>query len=74
MSIISAMQRKRFQADFEKFQEMCETGIIKNLVDHKKRFGFLPSSLWKVLLKFFLRANPIPISKKNLIRISSLRF
>ena len=34
--------------------------MIEILIDYKKRLGFLPNSLWKVFLEFFLQVNPIP--------------
>ena len=73
-SIILAKKWKHFWADFEKFQEMCETWIIENVSWSQKRLGFLPSSLWKVFLKLVLQVNPIPIRKKQRQSISSSRF
>ena len=35
--------------------------MIENVSWSQKRLGFLPSSLWKVFLKFFLPVTPIPI-------------
>ena len=43
----------------------CAKTWSKTLVDHKKRLGFLPSSLWKVFLRFFLQVKPIPIRKDS---------
>ena len=47
---------------------------IENVNWSQKRLDILPSSLWKVYLKFFLQMNPIPMRKKQLLSIRSSRF
>ena len=46
-------------------RKCAKTWIIENISWSQKRLGFLPSSLWKVFLKFFLQVNPIPIRKNS---------
>ena len=64
-SIILAKTMETFRADFEKFQEMCETWIIENVNWSQTRLGILPSSLWKVFLKFFFQMNRKPMRKNS---------
>ena len=64
-SIILAKKMETFRADFEKFQEMCETWIIENVNWSQTRLGILPSSLWKVFLKFFFQMNRKPMRKNS---------
>ena len=63
--IILAKKMETFRADFEKFQEMCETLIIENVNWSQTRLGVLPSSLWKVFLKFFFQMNRKPMRKNS---------
>ena len=46
-------------------RKCAKTWITENVSWSQKRLGFLPSSLWKVFLKFFLKVNPIPIRKNS---------
>ena len=64
-SIILAKKMETFRADFEKFQEMCETWIIENVNWSQTRLGVLPSSLWRVFLKFFFQMNRKPMRKNS---------
>ena len=49
-----------------RYSRKCvKTWIIENVNWSQKRLGILPSSLWKVFLRFFLQMNPIPMRKKN---------
>ena len=55
-------------------RKCTRTWMIENVNWSQKRLGILPSSLWKVFLRFFLQMNPIPMRKKQLLSILSLRF
>ena len=39
--------------------------LSKTLIWSQKRLGSPPNSLWKVLLRFFLKVNPMPIRKNS---------
>ena len=55
-------------------RKCVKTWVIDIVNWSQKHFGILPSSIWNVFLKFFLQMNPIPMRKKQLLSISSVRF
>ena len=51
-------------------RKCVKTWTIENVNWSQKRLGILPSSLWKVFLKFFLRDGPNTNEKKNSCKAS----
>ena len=53
---------------------MLKIELLKMLIDHKNTSVFFQTVSSNVFLKFFLQMDPIPMRKKQLLRISSSRF
>ena len=64
-SIVSAKNGNIFGQILTNSRKCVTTWFIENVSWPQKRLGILPSSLWKVFLKFFLQMNPIPMGKNN---------